>query len=168
MVQVDVQLVRGSKPVALGPQSFGTSPILSEVRVSAFDHAPNAKCTSVYRSATDDTLANGGLGAGATNSFLGNGIVAGNAVAGVCTQGDRVLTIDNSSFDSDTQEADTLIVTGTGGTSTTIVRFSCLLPPLLVPVPLIASPVFAKASALSASSVMTTSHLIYILMCPRI
>jgi hypothetical protein len=164
MVQVDVQLVRGSKPVALGPQSFGTSPILSEVRVSAFDHAPNAKCTSVYRSATDDTLANGGLGAGATNSFLGNGIVAGNAVAGVCTQGDRVLTIDNSSFDSDTQEADTLIVTGTGGTSTTIVRFSCLLSPL----PLIASPVIAKASALLASSVMTTSHLIYILMCPRI
>ena len=125
MVQVDVELTRAAKPVALGPQSYGPSAVLTELRVAAYDHEPNAQCTSVYRSATDDTLANGGLGAGATNAFLGDGLVAGNAAAGVCTQGDRVLTIDDNSFDSDTQEADTLIVTGTGTTTTSIVRFRC-------------------------------------------
>ena len=126
-LRVDVQLVRGAKPVALGPQSFGASPVLSEIRVSAFDDAPNAQCTSVYISATDDTSYVGGLGSAAANQFKGNGVDVGNFAAGVCTQGNRVLTIDNNSFDPDTQEADTLIVTGSG-TTTTIVRLSLSLP----------------------------------------
>lgn len=120
--QVDVQLTRASKPVANGPQSYGAPPVVSEIRVLAFDHSPNAQCTSIHRSATDDSSANGGLGATATNAFMGDGSTFGNAVAGYCTQGNRVLTIDDASFDSDSQEHDSLIATGSGTTTASIVR----------------------------------------------
>ena len=114
MVQVDVQLRRSGKASPLvGPQGHGQVPTLTELRLVAYDHDPSARCKSVYVSATDDGVVNGGVG----------GTYA-NAVAGVCTQG-APITIDNTSFDSDTQEADTLIITGTS-TGTIIVRFPCL------------------------------------------
>ena len=94
MAQVDVQLRRAAKPVSKGPQSYGGSPTLTEIRVLAFDAAPVAKCASAYISAT-----------------AGTG-------TGICTPGSStIVTIDDSSFDSDTQEGDALITS-----QTTLVR----------------------------------------------
>ena len=123
-MQVDVTFHRAAKVAPLlGPQGYGQIPTLTEFRVSAFNHQPSAQCGSVYVSATDDTVANGGS-ATPTNTFAIGGVV-GNAAAGVCTQG-APITIDDSSFDSDTQDADALITTGTT-TGTTIVSVpSCM------------------------------------------
>ena len=100
-MQVDVQLTRTGKVSPLvGPQGYGQIPTLTEVRVLAYDNDPSAKCQSVYVSATDDSVLNGGVG----------GTYA-NTAAGVCTQG-PAITIDNGSFDSDTQDIDALITSG--------------------------------------------------------
>lgn len=100
-MQVDVQLSRTGKVSPLvGPQGHGQVPTLTEIRVQAYDNYPSAKCRSVYVSATDDRISNGGIG----GSYA-------NAAAGICTQG-APITIDNTSFDSDAQEADALITTG--------------------------------------------------------
>ena len=113
LLQIDVQLTRSTVKVApfVGPQGHGSSPTLSEIRVLAYNHEPNADCASDYVNATDDTSTNGGTGG-----------LYPNAVTGYCTQGPPI-TIDNGSFDSDTQETDKLIITGTT-TGTTIVRFN--------------------------------------------
>lgn len=110
--QVDVQLTRSSSKVAplVGPQGHGVVPTMTEVRVLAVNHEPDANCASVYVSATDDATNNGGVG-GAN----------ANAASGVCTQGPPI-DINNASFDSDTQEGDALITTGTT-LGNTIVRF---------------------------------------------
>ena len=111
-MQVDVQLNRTPKVSPLmGPQGHGLVPTLTEIRVLPYDHDPSASCTSVYVSATDDSVANGGVGG-----------TYPNALAGMCTQGPPI-TIDNGSFDSDTQDADALITTGVT-TGTIIVRLS--------------------------------------------
>jgi hypothetical protein len=97
MAQVDVQLNRITN----------SGPTLKEIRVKVANHPPSARCQSVYVSATDDTSANGGLGSSATNQFAIDGVV-GSAVAGVCTAG-AAISIDDGSFDSDTQEADQIV-----------------------------------------------------------
>lgn len=109
-MQVDVQLTRtGKVGTLIGPQGYGKIPTLTELRVQPYDSDPSARCKSSSISATDDSTLNGGAG-GAYE----------NAVAGVCTGGASV-SLDDASYDSDTQEADALIATGST-TGTIIVR----------------------------------------------
>lgn len=101
MVQVDVHMRRSGRMIPhTGPQGYGLAPTLTELRVQAYDNRPSTRCRSVFVSATDDKTSNGG----------GGGLYA-NAAAGVCTQG-APITIDDNSFDSDAQEGDALITTG--------------------------------------------------------
>lgn len=111
-VQVDVQLTRSTGKVAplVGPQGHGVIPTLTEVRALAVNHEPDANCASVYVSATDDATGSGGVGGTYANS-----------AAGACTQGPPI-DINSGSLDSDTQEGDALITTGTT-VGNTIVRF---------------------------------------------
>lgn len=89
-LQVDVELRRDVKSVPKGPQSYGASPMLTVVRVQAFDAAPNALCAS------SSIVATAGTG------------------TGICTPSiSSILTIDNGSMDSDYQEGDTLITSKT-------------------------------------------------------
>ena len=105
---MDVQLTHTAKASPLaGPQGYGKAPTLTEVRVAAYDQYPDAQCKSSSISATDDSTANGGIGGRYANTQ-----------AGFCTAG-APLTIDNASFDPDTEESDTPIVN-----LTTIVRIS--------------------------------------------
>lgn len=113
MVQVDVQLTRGGKEAPfIGPQGVGKAPTLTALRVIAYNHDPSAQCKSMYVSATDDSITAGGIGG-----------TYENADPGMCTAG-APISIDNNSFDSDTQEDDTLLTN-----SYTTVRFFCLSPP---------------------------------------
>ena len=91
---MDIQLRRATKPVSKGPQSYGVPATLTVVRVLAYDAAPDALCVSSSFSAT-----------------AGTG-------TGICTLGSSsIVTIDNGSFDSDTQEGDAVIIA-----KTTLVR----------------------------------------------
>lgn len=107
-----MQLTRSTNKVSpyIGPQGHGVIPTMTEVRVLAYNHEPDANCASHYVSATDDSTANGG----------GGGSYA-NAAQGVCTQG-ASIDINNGSLESDTQEGDSLVTTGTT-VGNTIVRF---------------------------------------------